>query len=609
MVVESGAADLGQLQACFERQVLCGGDLGTAMLELGMLPEEQLHALWAHYHELQSGPQGPLPMPNAEAQAALGPELAARYHVLPLSKDERALTLAVSEPLDMAATKELRAAVKAPIKAAVVLPMRLTQALNRYGSVPLQPRVKQLILSLDGSVPVSERPPPMPPEPQLPYRRMSEHPEGVVPSTRHPRRARPTTKSEADTAPPPPSSLTRSGSTVPFFNDTATTEIYTSESVPPSDDADDLAYTNSEAETVPPSQSAEALEAAANVAVARATLPPEPMRPSGPPASAATETVPPRPLAEPPPHLADSAPPPRAADIAPSPRAAEIAPPPGAADIAPPPKRRQTDKFDLREAETVPPPSESVEPTAEHDAAVPSERPDRTTNPWEGSGEDYEQSRKTAPWTDDEDEDDEPLRDSTEPAQWGVPEAASSIRSRFSASLPPSEEDPSRRWVHYRYRGPFTSEAARQEVDGAEDADQILQILVRYARQYFERVMLFAVNDDQAELRLVHAIDPPLARVSLAEPSLLRNAYRSGQSVLAELGEDGVDGALRDTLDLGDQEVAVVPVYIRGRVVALLYGDDAHGEIDVESVDAVGDFAEDAATAIARVIVERKRDG
>jgi hypothetical protein len=606
LVVESGAAELPQLQTCFERQVLYGGDLATALLEVGELPEERIHALWCDYHELPRGPGGPLPTPNAPLREVIGPELATRYRVLPLARDEKSITVALAEPLDRAAAKELRAAVGLQIKAVVVLALRLRQALNRYASLALQPRIKELILSIDGSVPLSERPPPPPPAPQLPYRRMSEHPEGVVPSTRNPRRARPTTKSEAKTAPPPPGSLTRSGSTVPPPPMFREPERYASESAPPP--AVDGAFTGSEAETVPPSASAAELDAAGSAT--RQTLPPAPMDPKvpkGPPlpivepplpmVEPPPQTVPPRPLAEPPPHLADS---------------------------APPRPHRPTDKLDLREADTVPPLSESVEapssavpssavpsseaPSSEapSSGAPPSERPERTTSPWQGEGDD-ERGRVTEPWTDDE-EDEEPLRDSTEPSESDVPAAASSIRSRFSASLPPSAEEPARRLVRFRHRGPFSAEAAREAIARAEDADTVLQILVRFARQYFERVMLFAVNDDQADLRLLHAVDPPLAKVSLDQPSLLRDAHRSGQAVLEPLGDSGVDAALRDTLEVGDQAVAIVPLYIRGRVVALVYGDDPDGSLDAESVDAVADFAEDAASEIARVIVERKRD-
>ncbi|MBI4699978.1 MAG: hypothetical protein HY744_02235 [Deltaproteobacteria bacterium] len=177
----------------------------------------------------------------------------------------------------------------------------------------------------------------------------------------------------------------------------------------------------------------------------------------------------------------------------------------------------------------------------------------------------------------------------------------------------------------YRYRGPFPRDEAELHLAEARDVATVLGVLVRFCQQYFERTALFVVQGDRIQGRLVHGAAAELASfgASIDEPSVLRRAVQTGQAALAPLGHEGLDAKLHTLLPgVADRQVAVIPVRVRRRVVALLYGDDI-----VESVDAavaaqlgafaeavghaliiqLGGFAEAVGQALVRVILERKR--
>ncbi len=225
--------------------------------------------------------------------------------------------------------------------------------------------------------------------------------------------------------------------------------------------------------------------------------------------------------------------------------------------------------------------------------------PGRITRPYaETEGEEGEK-RDTQPWRDDDPDDVAPV----------------SVRGEFNASLseaPPSAEarilEDHRR---FRHRGPFTRPQAELAATQADDVHVVLEVLTRYARQFFERSVLFVVTGDVAELRLSHGLPMGLATLQLSlveEPSILRDAYATGDPLVRPLVRDGVDAILRNKLSIsGDGRVAVIPLTIRERVVAIFYGDDRTDGVDRDAVADVTDFIEICANEITRIILHKKR--
>lgn len=224
--------------------------------------------------------------------------------------------------------------------------------------------------------------------------------------------------------------------------------------------------------------------------------------------------------------------------------------------------------------------------------------PGRITRPYaEPEAEDGEK-RDTQPWRDDPDD---------------VPPV--SVAGEFKASLseaPPSAEarilEDHRR---FRHRGPFTRPQAELAASQATDVHMVLEILTRYARQFFERTVLFVVTGPVAELRFSHGLSMSLATLQLSleeEPSVLRDAHVGGDPVIRPLEHDGVDAILRNKLSImGEERVAAIPLTIRERVVAIFYGDDRSDGVDRDAVADVTDFIEICAAEVTRIIINRKR--
>jgi len=460
MLLERGAVTVQQLGACAANQALHGGDFGTNLLQLGTLKENALQRLLSDFHELPVGPQGKLPSPDEDLAGLLPKQMARRYRVFPIKRTRRTLHVATSDPLEPDAEKELRNTVGLQLRAVLVTPVRLAEALWRYSELVPTAQFQMVIERLAGRQHTQPEPQGTLPLSSAPYRRMSERPDGIRPSTRQP----------------------------------AIHHVH-----------------GARGDSVPP----QTLDGVGPRSSGRPTPPPPSLsRLDEPPASSTTsETLPPR--------LPVS--------------------PPGAREARPP-------------------------------------------------------ARDTSPWTDSPD---------------SIEEAPLSIGTEFSHSLPPPNEAGDDSVRTFRHRGPFTVRQAELAANQAREVQTVLEVVARFARQYFERTMLFTVQGGRAELRMGHGVlgDMRSFRVDLANPSLLRRAFEDCHAVVDGLGHDGVDAVLRTQLQLGDTaaRVAVVPLSMRGRVVAMLWGDDGVPGVDRDAVLAVTAFVESAAAEIARIILTTKQ--
>jgi len=266
---------------------------------------------------------------------------------------------------------------------------------------------------------------------------------------------------------------------------------------------------------------------------------------------------------------------------------------PGTGDSSAPPATLDGTGF-VDTGKSAPMPAEHAQPSLDGD------KPGRTTEPYV-DGDDGEQTgkRDTQPWRDANKEEPPPL-------------SIGSLNRSLSEAPVSDEAKIHEEHRRLRHRGPFTREQATDAVSEAVDVHLVMEILVRYARQFFERCVLFVVSNDEAELRLAHGVGMELAnlRVGLEGASVLRGAYHSGDPVVSELSQEGVDATLREALHVrGDARVTVIPLSIRGRVVTLFYGDDREEGVARSAVTAVTDFTKTCAAKIQELILERKRAG
>ena len=163
-----------------------------------------------------------------------------------------------------------------------------------------------------------------------------------------------------------------------------------------------------------------------------------------------------------------------------------------------------------------------------------------------------------------------------------------------------------------RRRGP-SPVVLEAQLEGVVDRDSIARIGLELSLCYARHAALFVVRGEAIaglsgstdELAAaVRSIEMPLSTPSLfTQPLLTRNAFRGAPP------EDGIDGRLIQSLGRSDaQEVIVLPVQIRGRVVNLLYvdaGDEAFGETRVGALTAT---AQCLSRAYERAIIARKQE-
>lgn len=167
-----------------------------------------------------------------------------------------------------------------------------------------------------------------------------------------------------------------------------------------------------------------------------------------------------------------------------------------------------------------------------------------------------------------------------------------------------------------RRRGPITVEAAEHEAEDATDRDALLDLYFDFSRQFFDYAALFLVHGDIAEGR--DAFGDGASRdkvvgigVPLDLPSLMASARDKRAPVVAKVAADGLDGELLADLQRPTRsaEIAIVPLVVRTRAVALLVGDCGDSPIDRASVQQVIGFAGVIGKAFERLIVRRKLAG
>lgn len=132
------------------------------------------------------------------------------------------------------------------------------------------------------------------------------------------------------------------------------------------------------------------------------------------------------------------------------------------------------------------------------------------------------------------------------------------------------------------------------DIEGRQSQAEILKALLGGAAQFAERVALFIVKNDQAiGWRMASAGDPgnsqPIGGVSLSlnAQTNLTNAIHSQSPSLTPARPNAEDHLLLDQLGGSAEIAAVVPLVVRGKVVAALYADSVSSDPAAINMDAL----------------------
>lgn len=176
---------------------------------------------------------------------------------------------------------------------------------------------------------------------------------------------------------------------------------------------------------------------------------------------------------------------------------------------------------------------------------------------------------------------------------------------------------PERAGARPRRKGPFTAAMAEQDLEDAISTDEVLDIFFAFSRQFFVFSMLFVVHGDMAEGRNAWGpsaglLDPTTVGVPLSLPSTLSLARKRRAPVVAAFTSEGIDAEFVRDLERASPPggpqlaAAVIPLVVRSRVVALLYGDDADMPVELSSIGDVIAMTALTAAALERLILKRK---
>ncbi len=131
LLIEAGLIDDFQLQTALSHQRNWGGKLGSVLIELEFVSEENVARVIA---EKLRTPYFNLFEPEVPGAVIklVKPDIAKKYQVVPVRKEKGEVILAMSDPLDIEAIDAIRFATGLNVRAALALDSEIKDALRKY---------------------------------------------------------------------------------------------------------------------------------------------------------------------------------------------------------------------------------------------------------------------------------------------------------------------------------------------------------------------------------------------------------------------------------------------------------------------------------------------
>lgn len=140
LLVEKGLVDEKVLSDALQRQVIFGGRLGTNLLEMGAISEDDLMTLLAlQYNIPYAEPRHFEEIPR-EVLDSVPMNLILKHRVVPLTMDGHRITLAMIEPHKLDVVDEVAFQTDMVIQPVVASEIRIVEALERYYDIKREAR-------------------------------------------------------------------------------------------------------------------------------------------------------------------------------------------------------------------------------------------------------------------------------------------------------------------------------------------------------------------------------------------------------------------------------------------------------------------------------------
>jgi hypothetical protein len=162
ILVGKGLVTESQVTQGLEAQKFHGGRLGSALLELGFVEEKDLLAALCEQKKAQPAKAGQLKAVVKATLDLLPVKVAVRYQVIPLQRENRRLSVAITDPNDLLALDELAFITGCVIEPLLATERTILNALELYYGVPRRRRTPV------GVAPLAHRPGPPAPIGPLP---------------------------------------------------------------------------------------------------------------------------------------------------------------------------------------------------------------------------------------------------------------------------------------------------------------------------------------------------------------------------------------------------------------------------------------------------------
>jgi hypothetical protein len=160
LLVRDDMVSVRQIEDALQRQVLEGGELDTALLELIDIAENVLIAYRATSFRAMPASRDEVMGASTATQSLLMAELAEAFQITPLSHDATTLVLATATPLTDAQTAELSAKIGLRVQWRISTELRISAALARFYGLAIAPRMRELVGRVDahdaGELPIVE---------------------------------------------------------------------------------------------------------------------------------------------------------------------------------------------------------------------------------------------------------------------------------------------------------------------------------------------------------------------------------------------------------------------------------------------------------------------
>lgn len=144
-----------------------------------------------------------------------------------------------------------------------------------------------------------------------------------------------------------------------------------------------------------------------------------------------------------------------------------------------------------------------------------------------------------------------------------------------------------------------------------EDADGIGQVLLRFAAQHFSRTAIFKARRDGMKGWLAHGVgiqDEPFKAIDIhfREPSVFLNLQRGAELHLGPLAPMPMHRQIADAWGEWPKDCLMVPIRLKERLVAVLYGDCSPASVSGLKIDDFRHLSVSAAMAFELCILRRK---